>query len=289
MSALLVPEKELWTPSNTLVVKGGIRGSVLTPGKRGISPGQPSSGGPGGGRGHGKGGGGSGGKGGGVSLITDLVSAYEFNGNGNDLHGTNDLASVGTPAYVAGKPVTGADLERGDVDYFTINDNPSLSITGPIEITAWVNPEATGPVAGYGIVCKGRQDEGDLSYALRLSTFSTQFNFQVSNNGTTITGGTDGANVLSATFTYGQWHFVDCWWDGSLIHIRVNNDIPGEVTQSFTTSILNSAAKFQVGASNDNNPFDGIIGQVLVYNGNLTNAKRLFLYGAGNGKEYSTF
>lgn len=63
---------------NTLVVKGGIRGSILTPGRRGIAPGQPSSGGPSGGHGHGKGGGGSGSGGGeNVSELT-LVALESF-------------------------------------------------------------------------------------------------------------------------------------------------------------------------------------------------------------------
>lgn len=51
-------------PTNTIVVKGGVRGSILTPAGRGLGPGQPSSPGPGGGKGKaGKGGAGSGSQG----------------------------------------------------------------------------------------------------------------------------------------------------------------------------------------------------------------------------------
>lgn len=65
---------KLWIPpTNTLVVQGGVRGSILTPGGRGVSPGQPSSPGPGGGHGKGKGKSGSGGGGGSSQVDFDTI------------------------------------------------------------------------------------------------------------------------------------------------------------------------------------------------------------------------
>lgn len=84
----------------TIVVKGGIRGSILTPGKRGVAPGQPNSGGPGGGKGKGKGGGGSG------SGTPLFIKVGSYTGDGVD---GKTITTPFTPQFVLVKRVNGND------------------------------------------------------------------------------------------------------------------------------------------------------------------------------------
>lgn len=206
-----------------------------------------------------------------------------------DAHSTNNLLDHGTTASGAGKLGTSRDFEAGSTNYGSIADNAALSVTSDLTIAAWVQIESK--VAGARVIVgKGAAGSSNLSYQLRYSGSSgDRLNFAVSNNGSSITGGTTGQNANADNLgspSLATWYFVIGWFDdvSNTINIQVNDGTVN--TQTFSSAILDSAAEFEIGGALGASTWDGLIDSVSMWNRVLTAAERTALYNAGAGLNY---
>ncbi|MCH7535318.1 MAG: LamG domain-containing protein [Bacteroidetes bacterium] len=216
-------------------------------------------------------------------------SMDEASGGRADSQGSNDLTDNNTVGSAAGKVSNGADFESGNTDeYFSRADTADLSITGDVSFAFWVNPETNG--TSQFIYSKASTDT-NISWYLHFQANDT---VRVSywSDGSTISRFDTSSAVATTT---GQW-----------IHVVVTTDISVPSTTMYinstsvaVTDVLTAATSIQddnsvtnIGALNDNasivQEYDGIIDELSIYAGLLTQTDVNNLYNAGLGASFDT-
>ncbi len=171
---------------------------------------------------------------------------------------TSSVAVLTLAAVSSGLPARAALQFDGADDYVEIPDNPSLTITGPITVEAWIRRDAMGVqhsvAEKYGCAGSG-------GYVLRVAAtdklmFGTRDDC---NNGSSVTGVT---TLLSNT-----WYHVAGTWDGVTLQVFVNGgaDAPPFPT---TRNPKPGATPLRIGARGNDlvTPFRGVIDEVRVWN-----------------------
>jgi hypothetical protein len=221
-----------------------------------------------------------------MSLLDDLISYWkmdEASGAAIDSHGSNTLTDTNTVGAATGKVGGARDFELDNTEYFTINDNDSLSM-GDIDFTlaAWVKLESTGVnrniIAKYNVA--GNMREYRLYYAQAVN----RLQFEVSPDGGS--SARTNANNLGAP-ALDTWYFIVAWHDSvnNELSIQVNN---GDIdTIAHSTGVLAGTAPYRIGVSGSGfDAWDGLIDEVGVWKRVLTSDERAALYNGGGGVTY---
>lgn len=201
------------------------------------------------------------------------IRATDRSGNGN--HGT----LTNGPKLTRGR--IGQALEfDGDNDEVQITDSPSLSMSNDLTISTWVKPNTT-QTAWRTIVQK-------QCCATHVSPWSNYGLFQSGENGTKyalqIQGkGTSGGDDWG-TVHPGQWDHLACTFidAANVVKCYQNGVETFSDTTTFTSSPADSIYPLHIGTTIADEPWDGLIDEVRIYNRVLTpqEIKRLYKIGS---------
>ena len=216
----------------------------------------------------------------------------DSSGNGND------GALFGNPTFVAGKDNGALSLDGNtgtptSVDYARIPDHASLDITGPITLSAWVNPARTATqsvlrkVDGTGI--------GTAVVAAYEIELSADHFVSVRFNG-------DETKRVDSNYIYDNcpqatcpscppggctnlntWFHVAATYDGATIRLYINGVLDQSLTGAFT--INSNDVDLTLGADvsgSDARDLQGLLDDVRIYSGALSAAQTSELFCVGN-------
>ena len=181
----------------------------------------------------------------------------DSSGNGNT------GALVGSPTWVTG--VKGLALHLGGSDYATCPSNPSLDITGPLTLAAWVRPDT---VATQYLIKKGTYG-GINGYELSLSSAGKVF-FRLNQVASGNTYRIDSTTSYPADGS--TWMHVAGTYDGTTMRLYVNGVL--EASVAGPSSIISNKQVLGIGAqSNGISPFQGALDEVRVWSRSLSAAE----------------
>lgn len=223
-----------------------------------------------------------------MSLITNLVSYWkldESSGNATDSVSSNTLTNNNTVTYSAGKINNGANFVSASSKYLSIADNASLSITGNLSISAWVNFSSTPSSGNYYAIVSKLNGSPNYSYAFNLynNAGTLSLYFQNSTNGTAVTQG-----LVAWTPTTSTWYHISAVYTAAAgsVSFYVNGVQQGSTQTGLGTSIFDSTSLFAIGFYDGGNYFDGSIDEVGIWSRALSADEVSQLYNSGIGNPY---
>jgi PKD repeat protein len=167
----------------------------------------------------------------------------------------SNLIAVTNPPAPAGPGM--AIQFDGVNDFVNVPDSPSLRITGPITIEAWIRRSITGVqhsiVEKYG--CSGLG-----GYVLRV-TATDKLMFGTRDDCNTGTSGIGGTSLLANT-----WYHVAGLWDGTQIRLYVNGVLDGLTVTSRNPKAGTTPLRIGARGNDVASPFAGLIDEVRLWN-----------------------
>lgn len=218
-----------------------------------------------------------------AALLVDLISYWKQNeasGDALDSHGANTLADNNGVTSAPGIIGTSRQYTAASSQFFSIADNPSLSVDAEQSFTfsLWTYFDSLG--ADRFLIDK-TAGTGDDAYLLMYQNVSGFFRF----------GCGDADRVLASTFgvpPLATWIYVVVWHDAvaNTINIQVNDGAVDSTAQTVPPS--DNGAAFTLGAaSNGLSGFhNGRLDAVGFWKRVLTPAERTYLYNGGVGRDY---
>ncbi len=195
----------------------------------------------------------------------------DFSGNMN-FGTTSNMANPATATSGWGLGRFGYALKFDGInDFIDAGNNPILTPTTSITVSAWIKNNACSPTA-Y-IVSKG----DSVSYYLRLQQTGAGciLRFQ-----TTTGAGTVTLDSPQGTLTPGAWQYVVGTWDGSNMRIYRNGVLVGGPTAQ--TGTLSSATEnLQIGTRGSVFSWNGSIDEVKIYSRALSQSEISAQYRGG--------
>lgn len=191
-----------------------------------------------------------------------LVAWYDF----EEVSGANvpDVSGKGLDGAISGgvipnaAGIKGRALEfNGTSGMVTVQDNPSLDLTGAMTLEAWVKPESMAADDWHVALIKEGGATG-MAYSLYAST-------DIDNPGALINTGrhdqwTDGVSQIPMS----AWTHLAATYDGSVLRLYVNGDMVSE--KSMSGSIVSTSGALCIGGDTVwGEFFDGLIDEVRVY------------------------
>lgn len=217
-----------------------------------------------------------------LSLGSDasLEGYWKFESGVTDSSGnSNNLTANNSPTYVSGLFGSCIDFESGSSQNASIADNASLSITGDLSISVWLQWES---LTGGEMTILGKyQAAPNSDYLFLWNDTGDNFQFYVSADGTSVTS----ANV-SFTPTTGIWYHVALTYDASAgtADVYVNGVVKGSMS-SLATSIHDGSGVFRIGAYNSTAQsfWDGKMDDAAIFSRLLTSMEISSIYASGRG------
>lgn len=207
-----------------------------------------------------------------TAVAAELVLYFNFN------EGTGDTASdssgkgnngvlVGNVRWVDGKYGKAIQVDNS---YVEVEQSDSLNITEAVTIAAWIYPTSDVQSAYAKIIEKdfSRPNPPYISYGISVNFANTgKYAFEVAAEGT-ISG-----PQSTSLFAPNEWTHIAGVYDGSTIAIYINGVM--EASQDKTGVIDESEGNLYIGKSTPgvNEPFTGIIDEVVVWDGALTESE----------------
>lgn len=152
----------------------------------------------------------------------------------------HDATLTNSPAWTAsGKVNGGIDFEADNSTYLTTPDTSSLSITGDLTISAWINPESTTASTRFPIVGKGTD--------YQLVQFGDEIRMYIGSASNYET--TDSVNLQTGT-----WYHVLGSYDASAqtVTIYINGaPVDSTTTGTIPSSISDGTTSLYIGAAGD--------------------------------------
>lgn len=219
-----------------------------------------------------------------MALIDGLVSYWkldEASGNATDSVGSNTLTNVNSSVRATGKINNGADLESGSAQYFSIADASQSGLdfgTGDFTFNIWIKPESIG-TNGDGFFSKG-SGGGNSQYWMRFNNNTGNVLRFLTTQGSSESS----VSTSAAGISVGNWYMLTFKRSGTTLSIKVNAGTA--VTATGTVRNCDNASAFLLGAGPGNQPFDGILDEVGVWNRATTDEEDTQLYNAGAGLSY---
>jgi glucose/arabinose dehydrogenase len=224
-----------------------------------------------------------------VALPSNAVSWWTANNTAADVYGLNNAALTGV-TYATGE-VGQAFSFNGSSSRAELADSSSLAFTASFTIEGWIKVNALPTSGGHGDILFRGDDSGLNPYSLSVESDGT-LKFQVTPAATIDING----STLKTPVSTGQWTHVAATLDDAtgLMSLYVNGALAAQTTtdvRPFAT--LNSSAHPGVGIGNangasTNNPFNGLIDELSVYNRALTPGEVLAIYKAGGSGKVSS-
>lgn len=218
--------------------------------------------------------------GGSSPLLTDLVSYWkldESSGTAADSKGSNTGTVAGTVTQGSSGKINTAYTFSGFSDtWLDCGSDASLRMTSAGTISAWVYQTTSD---NYSTVV-GNDD---------FDTDRHGYNFFIRLDGTVsleLASASAAQSVTSTTaISNNVWNHIVATWDGTNVHIYVNGNDEGAVSQTVTPTTNTSS--FKIGnASIGSYNYTGRIDEVGVWSRALTGAEVTTLYNSGGGKTY---
>ena len=199
---------------------------------------------------------------------------FDSSPNENHLSDNNSVLSSGDHK----EGMASADLEADSTQYLSITDNASLSITGDLTLAGWVKLESltgTDPSGHMALITKSQEGGSQMSYHLAILS-GGKLTFFISPDGAESSAA--GKRITSQTALAADtwYHLAVTYTAGQSMKIFINGDLDVEDTAGIPTGIFDSAAKFMLGAHDENGtpslrlPLDGLLDDVFVYSQALT-------------------
>jgi hypothetical protein len=195
------------------------------------------------------------------AALPDAAGWWRLDGNAEDSSGNENHGTlVGDPSWVEGM-FGGAILLDGVDDKVNCGNGPSLNITGPITISAWIYPTGPGSTTYPRVVDKSNGTGGaDPGYKLYMRS-GENYIFTLSAGGTyfnsTLSAAVDTWNYVAFVITGTQWRLCvnGTWQEWS------RTELPSSSTNPLNLGDGPAGAR----------PFAGMLDDVRVYNMALTN------------------
>jgi len=191
---------------------------------------------------------------------TDLVTAYNFNGNASDTSGNGHDGTIHGASLVAdrdGNPNRALNFDGND--YVLVSDHADLQFTQRLTITAWI------------------KETTRRSYAKLLSRRSgSYFYFLGVDNGRPYGGIGNGSNFTvtrkSIDMPLDQWHFLAFVYDSQANSMHIYYDGILDETAVTTSLPVLTGVDLSIGADFEGtgNFFEGLIDGVAIYDQALT-------------------
>ena len=199
----------------------------------------------------------------------NLMAYYPLDNDANDASANNNHGTLsGDPQWVLG--AIGEALEFDGIDdHVDCGNDPSLDITGPITIGAWVYPTGSGSSNYPRIVDKSDGTGGaDPGYKMYLRSAD---NYLV----TLSAGGVYLNSSISATLD--DWNYVAFVTDGTHRKLYLNG--VWEVWDEIALPVSSSNPLFLGDSPAGSRPLNGIIDEVTIYNRALSEPEVRFIAG----------
>ena len=201
--------------------------------------------------------------------IENLMAYYPLDNDANDVSANNNHGTLsGDPQWVLG--AIGEALEFDGIDdHVDCGNDPSLDITGPITIGAWVYPNGSGSSSYPRIVDKSDGTGGaDPGYKMYLRSAD---NYLV----TLSAGGVYLNSSISATLD--DWNYVAFVTDGTQRKLFLNG--VWEIWDESALPVSSSNPLFLGDSPAGSRPLNGIIDEVTIYNRALSEPEVRFIAG----------
>lgn len=193
--------------------------------------------------------------------------------SGDNYGGTWGGTQAGSSTYYApGKIQNWAGYFNGSNDYVTVGNPSALQITGPLTVSAWINPSSLG--TWVRIVSNSWQSSSITGPFLMEETASSGVTCLLGNGGGSV-------NTGSNALTVGTWSNVACVYSGSSLTVYVNGVAMASSNFSGSLSYSNGypwVIGAQMATSTPNAVFVGLINNVRIYNRALTGPQIAALY-----------
>jgi hypothetical protein len=192
-------------------------------------------------------------------LPIGLVARYTFESNGNDLSGNSNNAVVANNIlYQPGEAGLAAVFD-GSSSYFDIPESPSLILTGPMTIAAWVNPANEN-----NFVALVDKDYNYLGYTFYLAY--NQVFMQISSTSSS-------SRLYAGNVPVNTWSHIAGVYDGSQILIYVNGVLVGQTPAGGLSNCAKDLYIGMYGSPGSGRYFPGLMDNVRIYNRALSAAE----------------
>jgi hypothetical protein len=214
--------------------------------------------------------------------MTNNAVLYHLDGNANDTSGNaQNGTEVGSPTYTTGQISQAISLDGTTGQYISVANSPTVTITGNMSISAWVNMDLTGDTY-QRIVAKATSGSGAGGYALYVNT-----------NGQprVAFGGTQTTTAATGLITASTWHHIVGTWDGSTARVYVDGELVDSLTSGSGPG--SSTADLHIGADpafSGTRDFKGLLDEVAIWSRTLSalEIKAAYLMGSGAGGNSSS-
>jgi glucose/arabinose dehydrogenase/chitodextrinase len=210
-------------------------------------------------------------------LPVDLVGGWPFTeGTGAttaDVTAYGNPASfgaLGNPVWASGQYGSGIRFNGGTLDYLTVNDSPTMNITGTaLTLSMWINPSGStsNDQVAFGKFWNGTSADPHYQYGLELDHgLSPHFYIGTTSNASV------GAAMGSA-LPVGQWSHLAMVYDGTRVSFYLNGNLMS--TPSMTGTIASrQGSTIRIGSDIDSSQkFVGSMDEVRLYKHALTQAE----------------
>lgn len=181
---------------------------------------------------------------------------------------------VSSPYNVTAANTHSIDLERDSSQYLSISDGSQtgLDVTGDLTIESWVKVETAPSSQIYAIASKYDSPGNQRSYVLYYRDVSgtKRLYFAASSNGQ---GGGAVERYVDTSLGTGTWHHVAVVYtaSGGTADFYVDGTQVGSQQTGYNTSIHSGSAMVEIGSTEVDHYFDGILDDVRIWNIARTN------------------
>lgn len=202
------------------------------------------------------------------TLNAGLVAYYPFNGSAKDESGNGNHGTIYGAVSTADRfnHADSAYAFDGVNDYIDCGNQPTVNITGPLTLAAWVYVES---LKDERIISKwGLYSGYELDIAYGTNSYLLRFN---------INQYSDPVYALSGIEN--QWMFLTATWNGAVKKLYVNGELKGTLNTTYV-DIAVSTYNLRIGAMSNGAPafFGGKIDSIRIYNRALSDFEISSLY-----------
>ncbi len=204
-----------------------------------------------------------------------LVAFYPFNGNANDESGTGNDGLVHGATLTADRfgNENSAYQFDGQTTYIEVPDSPSLDITGPISLAAWLKADLS-QYFRVGLIDKRPPTEPSGGYDLIIGDAGSgafaEFDLVVTN---TPLPSIHGAVISNSYVNDNTWHHLAATYDGQTMKVYVdgqlenqNQHTKGYVENDVPMLLGKFDYGYNDGHGNKPNILNGAMDEIRVYN-----------------------
>ncbi|MBF0491558.1 MAG: FG-GAP repeat protein [Deltaproteobacteria bacterium] len=223
---------------------------------------------------------------GGEILDHGMVALYHLDETSGTFYDATRYANDASAHGIVGYAATGEfssnaiSLDGQNGDYISAADSPSLSLTGPFTLSAWINLASTGQNAGIIEKYEASGPDGINGYRFRVSSGKLEAN--------TLSGSSLAGVTGTTTVSANTWHHVAAVYDGTNIKVYLDGVLDGSAAD--TINPTDGASELRIGKYG----IDGLAGElntvideVAIYKGALNASDVNALYVAGSASDNS--